>query len=86
MNQNEVLIGQTIEAIGMMYRSLESLRERVLPVNPTMFAVMAQGPMDDLRVLLDELERLSAACIPASLGEQAESQRLSERVVLPEAA
>jgi hypothetical protein len=86
MNQNEVLIGQTVEAIGMMYRSLESLRERVLPVNPTMFAVMAQGPTDDLRVLLDELEKLSAVCMPAHLVEQAESQRLSEPIVLPEAA
>ncbi len=86
MNQNEVLIGQTVEAIGMMYRSLESLRERVLPVNPTMFAVMAQGPIDDLRVLLDELEKLSAACVPASLSEQSESQRRPEPIVLPEAA
>ena len=87
MNQPEVLIGQTVECIGMMYRSLDSLCARVLPVDPAMFAIMAQGPADDLRILLDDLQKLLAKRLPQeSPTAQLEREYPSEPVAWPEAA
>jgi hypothetical protein len=62
---------QTIECIGMMSQSLESLRERIYPQSPMWFAIMAQGPVDQIRDLLDDLEWLMKDMIPQELREQA---------------
>ena len=39
-----------------MQRTLTTLRDEVLPVNPRLFAVMAEGPLDYVREFHDELE------------------------------
>jgi len=39
-----------------MQRALATLRDDVLPVNPRLFAVMAEGPLDYIREFHDELE------------------------------
>lgn len=71
---------QTIEGIGMMYQSLESLRERIYPQSPMWFAIMAQGPVDQIRDLLDDVEGLMEDMIPRELREQAAQQRESEEM------
>jgi len=46
MIENEAQYHQTRQQLELMNRSLEELREQVLPKNPQLFAVMAEGPLD----------------------------------------
>ena len=56
---------QAIEQMGRMQRILESYRNELLQRNPRNFAVLAEGPLEQLRQLqaqLDEyLHRLETA-------------------------
>ncbi len=56
MIKNDTELRQTFEQLERMQRALTSLRDEVLPVNPRLFAVMAEGPLDYVRVFHDELE------------------------------
>jgi len=38
-----------------LIRALDDLRETVLPQNPQLFATMAEGPLDDLNRLREEI-------------------------------
>lgn len=58
MNTREQSITQAVESIGLMQHSLVSLCERTLTVNPRLFAVMAEGPMDQIRDLLNQIDAL----------------------------
>lgn len=69
-NKDKPHLGQTIECIGMMYRSLQSLYEREYPRSPLGFALMAQGPVDQIRDLLDDIEWLMEDMVPQHLREQ----------------
>lgn len=88
-NREKPLLGQTIECIGLMHKSLQSLYEREFPVNPMMFAIMAEGPVDQIRDLLDDLDWIMEDMIPRELREQAAKLREAEEaeaLVLEEAA
>ncbi len=58
-------VGQAIEQMGRMQRILESYRSEVLGKNPRNFALLAGGPLEQLRQLQAQLEeyvqRLEAA-------------------------
>lgn len=56
MIKNESELRQTFEQLERMQRALASLRDDVLPVNPQLFALMAEGPLDYIREFHDELE------------------------------
>ena len=60
---------QAIEQMGRMQRILESYRNEILTRNPRNFAVLAEGPLEQLRQLqqqIDEyIQRLEAAGTPA---------------------
>lgn len=60
MNDTQKLVARTIDNIGLMHASLVSLRDGVLPLNPQLFAVMAEGPIEDLRKLLNDYDELVA--------------------------
>ncbi|MCC7474194.1 MAG: hypothetical protein IT425_02255 [Pirellulales bacterium] len=49
----QVLI--TMTQIEHVIQALEDLKVRVLPLNPQLFAVMAEAPLEDLARLRDEL-------------------------------
>ncbi|MGH9841428.1 MAG: hypothetical protein ACREEM_21965 [Blastocatellia bacterium] len=88
-NREKPLLGQTIECIGLMHKSLRSLYEREFPVNPMMFAIMAEGPVDQIRDLLDDLDWIMEDMIPQHLREDAAKLREAEEtevVTLEEAA
>jgi hypothetical protein len=70
-NKEKPHLGQTIESIGMMYRSLKELYEDVYPKSPAWFAAMAQGDVSQLRDLLDDVEWLMEDMIPQELRGQA---------------
>jgi hypothetical protein len=56
---------QAIEQMGRMQRILESYRNEILMKNPRNFAVLAEGPLEQLRQLqkqIDEyIQRLETA-------------------------
>lgn len=62
-------IYQAIEQMGRMQRILESYRNEILTRNPRNFAVLAEGPLEQLRQLqqqIDEyIQHLEAAGTPA---------------------
>jgi hypothetical protein len=44
-------LNQAVEQIGRMYRALAALRREVLPLSEKQFALMAEGPLDEIRRL-----------------------------------
>lgn len=85
-NKEKPHLEQTIKGIGMMYESLDSLQERVFPQNPMWFAIMAQGAVDQIRDLLDDLEWLMEDMVPQPLREQVEPIEPAEQVTMKKAA
>ena len=63
-------LGQAIEQMRRMQRILESYRNEISTKHPRNFALLAEGPLGQLRQLqkqIDEyLQRLEAAGTPAS--------------------
>lgn len=61
---------QSIEQMGRMQRILESYRDEILTKNPRNFALLAEGPLEQLRQLqaqIDEyIQRFEATGTPAS--------------------
>ncbi len=63
-------LGQAIEQMGRMQRILESYCNEILTKHPRNFALLAEGPLEQLRQLqaqIDEyIRRLEIAQTPAS--------------------
>jgi transcription termination factor NusB len=61
---------QAIEQMGRMQRILESYRNEILTKNPRNFALLAEGPLEQLRQLQaqidDYLQRVEAVTLLAS--------------------
>ena len=61
---------QDIEQMGRMQRILESYRNEILTKNPRNFALLAEGPLEQLRQLQKQIgeyiQRLEATATPAS--------------------
>jgi hypothetical protein len=55
MIQNTEQLEQAIEQMGRMQRILDSYRADILPKNPRNFAVFAEGPLDEIRKLQQEI-------------------------------
>ena len=68
MSKETERLAQTIEMLELMNDALRHLRKEVLPKNPRMFALMAQGPLDEMRRLQAEIEQLTnvLAATPAA--------------------
>jgi len=54
--ENDEQLRRTVECLGLMYGSLAELYRRVYPANAKSFALMAQGPIDDIRRLQREID------------------------------
>ena len=50
---------QAIEQMGRMQRILESYRNEILAKNPRNFALLAEGPLDQLRQLQKQIDVLN---------------------------
>jgi hypothetical protein len=59
MITNDEQLGQALEALGLMYRAMASLRKDILPVNPRNFALLAEGPVDEIRKLEEQINEYS---------------------------
>lgn len=68
--KNEAQLQQAIEQIQVLCRAIESLRMDIFPKNPRNFAIMAEGPVDEIRKLQSDidnyLQHLEATETPAS--------------------
>jgi hypothetical protein len=68
--KNEAQLQQAIEQIQVLCRAIESLRMDIFPKNPRNFAIMAEGPVDEIRKLQADidayLQHLEATATPAS--------------------
>lgn len=47
---------QALEQIQRLCRALDSLRVDILPKNPKNFAIMAEGPVDEIRKLQVDID------------------------------
>ena len=69
MNKNAIL-DQTVEQLGRMNEAIGALRRECLPGQPRKFAILAEGPLEEIRRLQAEIEQLTAAmaAAPATTG------------------
>jgi hypothetical protein len=56
MITNDEQLNQAVEHLGRMYRAMAALRAEVLPVNARQFALMAEGPVDEIRRLQAQID------------------------------
>ena len=65
MINNEAQLQQAIEQIQGLCRAIDGLRADIFPKNPKNFAIMAEGPVDEIRKLQVDIDsyinRLEAA-------------------------
>ena len=57
MIQNSPQLQQAIEQIERLYQGLNALRGDILPRNPRNFAVLAEGPLDEIKKLQTAIEQ-----------------------------
>jgi len=57
---------QAIEQMGRMQRILESYRNEILTKNPRNFAVLAEGPLEQLRQMQAQIEEYFKQWEPAA--------------------
>lgn len=55
MNRDLSRLRGTMEQMERLIRALDDLKENVLPKDPTLFATMAEGPLEDLERLRKEV-------------------------------
>ena len=67
---NEAQLRQAVEQIQALCRAIDSLRADIFPKNPRNFAIIAEGPVDEIRKLQADIDayiqHLEAAGPPAS--------------------
>ncbi len=56
MIQNEAQLSQAIGQMENLCRAVNSLRVEVFPKNPRNFAVMAEGPLEQIRQLQGQID------------------------------
>ena len=58
--KTEAILTQTVEQLEHMNEALVALRRELLPSQPKKFAILAEGPLEDIRRLHLEIEQLTA--------------------------
>lgn len=62
MNANlAATLNQTVEQLLRLNAALAALRTELLPAQPKKFAILAEGPLEDMRRLQTEIEQLVTA-------------------------
>ena len=61
MIEDERQLQQAMDQLGRMYSALSALRADVLPKDPEMFRIMAEGPMEYIGALTREIREYSGA-------------------------
>ena len=66
--KTEIVLTQTVEQLERMNEALIALRRELLPGQPKKFALLAEGPLEDMRRLQAEIEQLTAELAAAPAG------------------
>jgi len=66
MNSKEAILAQTVEQLEQMSHALAALRREHLPTQPRTFAILAEGPLEEIRRLQLEIEQLSSEIATSS--------------------
>jgi len=56
MITNDTELRQTLDQMERMYRALAAMRRDVYPINPRQFALLAEGPQEELERLQDQID------------------------------
>ena len=66
--KTEATLTQTVEQLERLNEALAALRRDLLPAQPKKFAILAEGPLEDMRRLQVEIEQLTAemVAVPAA--------------------
>lgn len=56
-------LAQTVEQLERLNTALMALRRELLPGQPRKFSILAEGPLEDMRRLQEEIGQLTAAII-----------------------
>ena len=66
--KTEVTLTETVEQLERLNEALAALRRDLLPAQSKKFAILAEGPLEDMRRLQAELEQLIAemVAVPAA--------------------
>jgi hypothetical protein len=62
----EAILTQTVEQLEHMNEALIALRRELLPGQPRKFAILAEGPLEEMRRLQTEVELLTAQIATAA--------------------
>jgi len=54
--RNETQLHQAIEQIQVLCQAIDSLRADIFPKNPRNFAIMTEGPVDEIRKLQADID------------------------------
>ncbi len=63
--KTEATLTQTVEQLERINETLAALRRELLPGQPRKFAILAEGPLEDIRRLQTEIEQLTTAIAAA---------------------
>ena len=66
MKKTEAILIQTVEQLERMSEVLAALRKELLPGQPKKFAILAEGPLEDMRRLQAEIDQLTAEIAASS--------------------
>ena len=69
MIENDEQLQQTWAALGDLYRALASYRSKILPANPRNYAIIAQGPLAEIRKLQPEVDEYLGLREPAATAD-----------------
>lgn len=67
--KTEAVLTQTMDQLERMSEALTALRRELLPGQPKKFAILAEGPLEEMRRLQAEVEQLTtqiATAVPAA--------------------
>jgi len=56
MIRNEAQLGQAIQQMENLCRAIDSLRTEVFAKNPRNFAILAEGPLEQIRQLQGQID------------------------------
>ena len=60
MNKTEAILNQTVEQLERLNEALAALRRELLPGQPKKFAILAEGPLEEMPRLQVEIDQLTA--------------------------
>ena len=66
MKKAEAILTQTVEQLERMSEAVTALRKELLPGQPKKFAILAEGPLEEMRRLQVEIEQLATEITASS--------------------